>query len=121
MYRAMPHNSVLGWLLFGGLIGFTGLWSLWMLTIFLAARSYHRAHRPEDRTAALCCIAAILICAVQAYGDLGLGSLQSKIFVALAATFAGKLAVDTGAWPTRRKRTAFSSGAPWITDQRSGA
>lgn len=116
MYKALPHNSILGWLLFSGLLGFTALWSLLVTGIFLAARAYHRAADPVDRTTALSSMAAILIVCVQAYGDLGIGSYQARILVPLALAFTGKLAVATGAWPRRVRRgstaRAPSLGAP---------
>jgi O-antigen ligase len=102
-YRAGPHNSILGWVLFGGLIGFAGFFSLYAVGLFLGARAYRFARDPADRAAALTCIALIVAVLVQGYGDLGLGCLQACVLAPLALTLAGKLAVATGAWPERRR------------------
>lgn len=101
LYRAAPHNSVLGLLLFAGVCAFTAIWSLFGLLVFLAVRAYRRAQLPEDRAAALCCLAAAIVISAQAYGDIGLFSTQSKIMTALALSVVGKLAVAMGAWPAR--------------------
>lgn len=100
-YRCWPHNSVLGLLLFGGPIAFTGMWSLLAVSVFLAVRSFRRATAGEDRVAALAVVAAVLACAVQSYGDLGATFTQHRLLEGLALAVAGKLAVATGAWPVR--------------------
>jgi O-antigen ligase len=100
-YRAEPHNQVLGILLFGGWFGFVGFLAPLVLALFLAARSYRFARDPEDRAAALCCHATIVIALMQVQGDLGSYATQYKVLVALALVLAGKLAVATGAWPGR--------------------
>lgn len=98
-FRSWPHNSILGLLLFGGLFGFTAIWALPALSVFLAVRSLRRAAEPDDRVAALCVVAAVVCCAVQAYGDLGAAFTQHRLLEGLALAVAGKLAVSTGAWP----------------------
>ena len=100
-YRAWPHNSVLGLLLFGGLLGFTAIWLPHAVTVFLAVRSCRFALLPEDRTASVACLAAIVAVMVLAYGDLGLNFMECRVFMALAMAVTGKLAVATGAWPCR--------------------
>jgi len=100
-YRQWPHNTFLGLLLLLGFVGFTAAWSPFAGALFLALRSHRLARDPEHRTAALACVATIVACHVLAYGDTGAHYPQYKVFMALALTFAGKLAVVTGAWPTR--------------------
>jgi len=113
-YLAEPHNQLLALLLFAGLVGFIGIWSLFAVGAFLAARAYRMATRPEDRAAALACFATIIVCHIQTYGDLGPYLTQYKILLALALVVAGKLAVASGAWPVRVPRrprwTALSPG-----------
>jgi O-Antigen ligase len=98
-YRAWPHNSVLGLLLFSGVIAFTALWALYAVTVFLAVRSHGLAQVPEHRVAALTCVAAVISCTVAAYGDTGPNLIPYRVFWGLAAALAGQLAVETGAWP----------------------
>ncbi len=97
-FRAWPHNSVLGLLLFAGPFAFTAIWALFGFTVFLGVRAYRWAERPDDRVAALGCVAATIVCAVLAYSDTGAYHTQYRLFCALALAVAGKLAVATGAW-----------------------
>jgi hypothetical protein len=103
-FKAFPHNSVLGLLLFSGAIGFTAIWSLFGLVVFLAVRSHRLARGAEDRVAALGCIATMIACAVLAYGDTGAHFPQYRVLTALAIAVSAKLAVATGAWPAPAKR-----------------
>jgi hypothetical protein len=102
-YREWPHNTVLGLLLLMGLIPFTATWALIPLVIFFAVRSYRMAATANDRVAALGCLGAAMACLVLAWGDTGAHFPQYKIFVALAVALSARLAVATGAWPTRRR------------------
>jgi len=116
-FRMWPHNSVLGMLLFGGLFAFTGMWLLFAGTIFLAVRSLDRARAPDERTAALCVVVAVLLCLIQAYGDLGAAFAQYRIVAGLALAVAGKLAVATGAWPASGRRTPRLVEAPLSAEE----
>ena len=121
MYKAVPHNSVLGLLLFCGALGFIGLWCLLGVGIFLATRAYHRAREPSLRAAALCCMSTILIVVLQAYGDMGIISLQAKVLLPLALVLAGKLAVATGAWPARGSKPRLAAApAPVVSASATG-
>jgi len=119
MYKAIPHNSVLALLLFAGLIGFCGLWSLLAVGVFLAVRSFHRTTVPIDRAAAMAAVGVVLIVVLHIYGDMGISSNQSRVLLPMALAVAGKLAVATGAWPERKRRisslaraTAAAGSAP---------
>lgn len=103
-FKGWPHNSVLGLLLFAGPIGFTAMWSLFGCVVFLAIRSYRMARGPEDRVAAMACIATIIVGAVLAFGDTGAHHAQYRVLTALALAVSGKLAVVTGAWPAAARR-----------------
>jgi O-antigen ligase len=105
-YRAWPHNTVLGQLMLLGLVGFIAIWSLFAVGLFLAVRSYWMATSGPQRVAALGCVGAIVSCHVLAYGDTGAHYPQYKIFMALALALGGKLAIETGAWPRRRRPKA---------------
>jgi hypothetical protein len=100
-YREWPHNTVLGLLLMAGMWAFTAIWLLYPFMVFLTARSYRFAADPEERAAALMCMGAIVCAVSMAWGDTGLHFTQVKLDVALALCVAAKLAVSTGAWPTR--------------------
>ncbi len=101
-YRGWPHNTVLGLMLYAGLPGFIAHWMLYPVVIFLAVRAYRRARWPYERAAALACAGAVVCAAFMAWGDTGLHFNQAKLALAAAAALASKLAVSTGAWPSRQ-------------------
>jgi hypothetical protein len=107
--RYAPHNSILGLWVYGGLVGFTALWTMLVVAVFFAARAARYATVPIDCTAAIAAVAAILIYVVHCYGDMGLGTWTSVCTAGPALAFAGHLAVATGAWPSRAR--ALSSAA----------
>jgi hypothetical protein len=76
---------------------------LMVVGAFFAARSYKLATRPMDRAAALASTLMFVIYLAHCYGDLALGTWASVFLVAAALTVVGKLALTTGAWPSRRK------------------
>ena len=102
----VPHNSILGLWAYGGLVGFTLLWMLMVVGAFFAARSYKLASRPMDRAAALSCTLMFVIYLAHCYGDLAMGTWTSVFLVAAALSVVGKLALVTGAWPSKRKAAA---------------
>jgi hypothetical protein len=99
LYRFIPHNSILGLLTYGGLVGFTALWSVLVVAIFLAARASKHAEAPIDRAAAITACAGIVVYLVHCYGDMGLGTWTSVFTVGPAFAVGSHLAVATGAWP----------------------
>jgi hypothetical protein len=98
-YRFVPHNSVLGLLAFGGVIGLSGIFLALVVGVFLAARTHRFARSPADRAAALAVIATVAVYLVQAYGDMGLVSWTGAFTLAAALAVAARLAPATGAWP----------------------
>ncbi len=105
-YREWPHNTFLGLLLTMGFFGFTTTFALPAAVLFLAIRSYRAAATPDQRVAALACVAAVTACQVMAWGDLGSHFPQYKVFLGLAIAVSAKLAVATGAWPAPIRRAA---------------
>ncbi len=97
-YRYMPHNSLLGLWAFCGPMGFTGLWLVFVVGVFLAARSYNTTRLADERIAAFMAIAAIVIYAIQCWGDIGFSERKSIFLVGPALAVAGQLAMSTGAW-----------------------
>jgi hypothetical protein len=90
--------------------------------LFLAARAYRYAVTVDDRTAALAAVSIIVVYLVYCYGDLGLGTWTSVFTVAPAFAVAGKLAVTTGAWPSRpraRQRGAVERALMTAADIRT--
>ena len=123
LYAYEPHNAVLGLLLYGGLFGFTCMWSIFAVGILLAVRAFRRAAVPEDRSAALVAMSALIVCAVQTWGDHGQFYQQWGIFMAMALVVAGKLAVRTGAWPRGRGPALAAEpavpGEGWLARQQA--
>ncbi|MBM7112365.1 exopolysaccharide repeat unit polymerase [Archangium primigenium] len=103
-YRYHPHNSVLGMLAFGGVVGFSGLWTWLSISIFLAVRAYRHAREPTWRACCLVAMAVFIAYANQCFGDMGTISWLGTILIAMAATCAGKMATLTGAWPSAEAR-----------------
>jgi hypothetical protein len=93
-----PHNSLLGLFAFGGYLGFTAMTIMWGVGVYFAMRAYHSASAPIERVAAIAIVGAVLVYLVQAFGDLGLGSLAGVHIVAPALAIAGKLASANGGW-----------------------
>jgi hypothetical protein len=97
----VPHNTVLGLWAFGGLVGFSLNWMFLSMGAFFACRTYRRARRPIDRVVALSAVQMLMIYVNQCYGDLGLGTATGLLLVAAGLSAVGKLALTTGAWPSK--------------------
>jgi hypothetical protein len=100
-YRFIAHNSVLWLLSIGGVIGFTLLWLPVVVGIFLARRGYLFARTPLERTAAFTALIVMVSFVNQAWGDMGTQGETCTVMMAWALAVAGKLAVETGAFPAR--------------------
>jgi O-antigen ligase len=111
LYRFLPHNSILGLWAYGGLVGFTALWAMLVVGLFLGARAYRHARSVDDRTVALAAVSVVVVYLVYCYGDLGLGTWTSVFTVAPALAIASRLAITTGAWPSK-SRTAPPCAVP---------
>jgi hypothetical protein len=96
-----PHNSLLGLWAFGGIVGFTFLWTVVVVGAFFAVRSYKRATRPPDRATALGALALLVAYLALCYGDVGYSNLDSILLVPLVLCVLGKLALVVGAWPSK--------------------
>ena len=100
LYRFLPHNAILGLWAYGGLVGFTMLWAILVVGVFLAVRAYRHAVTAGDRTVAVTAVSVVVVYLAYCFGDLGLGTWTSVFTVAPALAIASKLAVATGAWPS---------------------
>lgn len=105
LYRFIPHNSLLGFLVFAGVVGFTLIWAVLTVGIFLGARSYRFARDPLDRAIALWAIATFVGYFNSVYADMGQGSWTAVFTVCPALGAVSKLAVSCGAWPRRRAKS----------------
>jgi O-antigen ligase/polysaccharide polymerase Wzy-like membrane protein len=107
-YRYIAHNSVLWLIAIGGYAGFTLMWLPFVVSIFLATRSYRFARTVNERSAAAVALAVILSFLIQAWGDMGMQGWSVSFLVAAAIATTGKLAFATGAWPQRARLVARS-------------
>jgi hypothetical protein len=106
LYRYAPHNSILGLLAYGGMVGFAGLWMILPLGMFFAMRNYRHARTPPERTAALTCAGILITYMAHCYGDMGLGTWNSVFTVGAALALTAKQAVACGAWPMMSRMPA---------------
>ncbi len=95
------HNSILWLLWIGGLFGFTATLMYLGVAAFFAARALRRTAEFRDRVALLVALGVLLTYLNQAFGDMGLVSMQFVFFVAAAIAIIGRLATRHGAWPSR--------------------
>jgi len=120
-YREWPHNTVLGLLLFFGVLAFSAMWALYGMVLFLATRCYRLSTSAEVRVAALSSIACIVCGLAMAWGDTGAHYTQFKVLVALAIAVTSKLVTVTGAWPSRRGPPAGAPAPPAASEHQGRA
>lgn len=120
LYRFIPHNSILGLLAYGGIVGFTALTAMVFVGVYLAVRSVRCATRDADRAAAISAAATIVVYLVHCYGDMGLGAWTSIFTAGPALAVASQLAVVTGAWRGRATGRPKPSVAPALLAAQAG-
>jgi hypothetical protein len=91
-YRLIAHNGVLWMWSWGGVIGFTLLWTIFPVAGTLAMRAYRAAYTPLERSAALTALGSVAICIVQVWGDQGLNGYMTPITFGVAFAVATRLA-----------------------------
>lgn len=101
-YRYVPHNSVLGLAAFTGMLGFIGIWMVFPVSAFAAARAYSFARAPPEKTIAMVALCQIFIHINQMWGDIGMLSFQGMTVTSCAIAAASRMAGQTGAWPSGR-------------------
>jgi hypothetical protein len=94
-YPYMPHNSLLGVVVFAGLVGIFGIWLVVPITAFMGTRGHRAATGAVDRAAAMSAIAILPAYGVQCYGDLGFWSVTPGLLLGVAMAVAGRV----GSWP----------------------
>jgi hypothetical protein len=115
-YRYLPHNSLLGLAVFGGLVGIFGIWLVVPVAAFLAMRGYRGSTGAVDRAAAMAALCILPAYGVQCYGDIGLQALTCNLILGVALAVVAKVAA-WGASPEVGRRggtfvTAPMSAAP---------
>jgi hypothetical protein len=108
----MPHNSLLGVAVFGGLVGICGIWLVVPMAAFLAARAYGRASRPSDRAAAMAALCILPAYGVQCYGDIGFQSLTGNLILGVAIAVAGTVFAWVAAPPRGTRTGGLRAPAP---------
>lgn len=113
LYRYIGHNTILWLWSLAGVVGFTGVWLVYPIAVFLTVRSYRFARERRQRAAALVVLGVIVASMFQAWGDMGLVSWLTTLLVSMSIAMASKLAVETGAWPRQnaqlRKRLSLDA------------
>lgn len=90
-YLYMPHNSLLGVAVFGGLVGICGIWLVVPVTALLAMRGYRGAQGPIERAAAMSALCVLPAYAAHCYGDLGFQSLTCGLILGVAMASAARV------------------------------
>jgi hypothetical protein len=121
-YRYLPHNSLLGMAVFGGLVGIFGMWLVVPVAAFLAIRGYRGSTRAVDRAAAMAALCILPAYGAQCYGDIGLQSLTCGLILAVALAVAGKVSAWGGAPPAGARkggaRGVMAAAAPELIPER---
>jgi hypothetical protein len=110
-YAYMPHNSLLGVAVFGGLVGLFGIWLVVPVSAFFAMRGYLGTVRPVDRAAAMSALCVLPAYGAQCYGDIGFQSLTCSLVLGVAVGVAGRVAV-LAAQPLEATRQHRRAGLP---------
>jgi hypothetical protein len=90
----LPHNSLLGVAVFGGLIGIFGIWLVVPVAALLAMRGYQGSTRAVERAAAMAAFCILPAYGAQCYGDIGFQALTGNLILGVALAVAGR----TSAW-----------------------
>jgi hypothetical protein len=100
---SVPHNNLLMMACFNGALGFMGMWIVFPVGMYFAARTYRVAQTPVERAIAASSIATATIYWNQVFGDMGFISFTPAFVIASSLAAAGRMATHSGAWPTRGK------------------
>jgi hypothetical protein len=107
-YLYLPHNSLLGVIVFGGLVGLCGIWLVVPVAAFLAMRGYRGATAPETRAGAMAALCILPAYSAQCYGDIGFQSLTGALILGTALAVAGKVAAWAAPLPARRRTPSLA-------------
>jgi hypothetical protein len=90
-YKYLPHNSVLALLAFGGIICFTGTWMVFPICTLLAARACRQVRSPTVRLLGMGTLGQVVVCILQAWGDMGIISYVPTFVMATGFACASHL------------------------------
>jgi hypothetical protein len=107
----VPHNNLLMMACFNGALGFMGMWIVFPVGMYFAARTYRVADTPVERAIAASSIATATIYWNQVFGDMGFISFTPAFVIASSLAAAGRMATHSGAWPTKGKGLAAPTSA----------
>jgi hypothetical protein len=102
LWPYIPHNSLLGFLAFLGVVGFTGFWLRVPIAVFLHSRMARLAQTPADRAVGLACVAVVVVCCNQLYGDMGSFSADTQYTLGAIFAAALRLPIESRTWLTAR-------------------
>jgi hypothetical protein len=102
LWPYVPHNSILGFLAFLGVVGFTGFWLRVPIAVFFHSRMARLAQAPADRAVGLACVAIVVVCCNQLYGDMGSFSLDTQYTLGAIFAAALRLPIESKTWLTPR-------------------
>lgn len=110
-YQYMPHNSLLGVVVFSGLFGAFGTWLVVPVAAFLATRGYRGAQGTIEQAAAMSAACLLPAYGVQCYGDIGFQSFTSGLVLGVVMGVAGKVSAWAEApLPGGTQRRSLPSG-----------
>ncbi|HKP56761.1 MAG TPA: O-antigen ligase family protein [Polyangiales bacterium] len=90
-YKYLPHNSVLGLLAFSGILCFTGTWMVFPICSLLAARAIKQTRSPTVRLLGMGTFCQVVVCLMQAWGDMGIISYVPTFVMATGFACASHL------------------------------
>jgi hypothetical protein len=105
-YLYQPHNSLLGIVVFGGMVGLYGIWLVVPVAAFLATRGNRETTGTIDRAATMAAVSILPAYGAQCYGDLGFQSLPCGLILSVAMAAAGRVC----AWSAAPSRGAKKRG-----------
>jgi len=130
-----PHNSLLGLVVFSGLVGLVGIWGVVPVGAYLAARGYRASTAVVPRTAGMVALSSLVVYSAHCFGDIGLQSFPGALIFGAALATAGKVGAWSEALPSaptvttragrehsaleRRPRDRSNAAAPWRPIQTS--
>jgi hypothetical protein len=98
LWQYIPHNSILGLLAFTGIFGFAGFWLPIPTSVFLNGRIARLSKEPGVGSVGIVGAAQLIVCANQAYADMGVFDVKPMYVAAISYAIALRLPVVAGVW-----------------------
>jgi hypothetical protein len=111
MYHYLPHNNVLAMFAFTGSVGFSLLWMVFPVSVFLLCRMHRNSKVPIERSIALTGVASVVVVQNQFWGDMGFICLTPVTVVCCGVASAARLAINAGAWPAPKAKAQKAKAA----------